>query len=253
LIAVGLVQLKQSGGGVVVWCRHRLLSTVLGAALNPCRRRLFERRMVPELRDAPASAAQVRMLMRAEERDLALEKALEWAHRHVESDQPQTALEVLGPVMSWVEASGLTDTQKARLFLLHAASLLMTQPTNGHTARSLAVANALGKGEGDHFEAEVHLLQSRIQRVIGHYPNFRDHLMHAWQLIEHGKPSALGANVAGLLGWSNRVAGAVDAAATWHGRARRIAVQTGDAGARAHAEVGVAGWQYARGLLEDSV
>lgn len=252
MIERGLVQLKSGPQGSMVHVRNALFSKVIARGLNPCRRRVFERRMLEHVKEGTATAAQVRLLIRCGEIDLALRKALEWSQLHVELDQPQTALEALEPVMDLVEESGLTGSERARLYMLHATSMLMTQPTNPATSRSLAHANELGRHEGDVFAAELHLLQSRIQRVIGHYPNFRDHLMHAWRLIEHGKPSSLGSTVAGLLGWSNRVAGAVDASASWQGRARRIAVQTGEPSARAHAEVGVAEWQYARGMLAES-
>src|SRR5690606_36133306 len=126
-------------------------------------------------------------------------------------------------------SSGVDRRVMARVYLAHVKALLLARPTDPRTSRSLGRAQRLGQDLGDSFLAELHHVRARIQCVIGHYPNFRRHLMEAWELVEHAPPSALGSTVADLLGWSNRVAGHVDDAATWHGRARRIAVQVGSA------------------------
>ncbi len=242
---------RQQGTPYARW-RHVIAEQVVKDQMHPCRRRVLERRLIEQVADDPAFAAQIRLLLQVGWFEAAMRGSADWGLYHLSKNAPETALVVLDEVMPHVNDSPISTSDKARLFLLHVTALLMARPTDPNTSRSLAQATKLGRQEPDHFRAELHLLRARIQRVIGHYPNFRKHLMEAWYLIEHGHPSALGANVAGLLGWSNRAAGHVDAAATWHGRARRIAVQVGVPAVRAHADVGVSGWQFARGQLVES-
>lgn len=248
----GWIGLDRTGGVPFARWRQILGATVVLEQLHPCRRRVLQRLVTGQIANEPASAAQIRLLLRVGRVAEALDRADRWSADHIEHNRPETALGVLDEVIPHVEAAPIEVSLKARLFLLHVTALLLARPTDVNTSRSLAQATRIGRSEGPVFEAELHLLRARIQRVIGHYPNFRKHLMEAWYRVEHGAPSALAATVSGLLGWSNRAAGAVDASATWHGRARRIAVQLGDAAVRAHADVGVAGWQFARGSLIES-
>lgn len=248
----GWVGLDRTGGVPYARWRQILGVTVVLEQVHPCRRRSIERMLVQQIAGQAPSAPQIRLMLRAGLVAEALARADTWSAEHLEQNRPETALEVLDAVIPRVEEAPVEVALKARLYFLHVAALLMARPTDVNTSRSLAQATRLGRNEGPVFEAELHLLRARIQRVIGHYPNFRKHLMEAWYRVEHGAPSGLAATVAGLLGWSNRAAGAVDASATWHGRARRIAVQLGQAGVRAHADVGVAGWQFARGSLVES-
>ncbi len=229
-----------------------LAEEVVRAQLHPCRRRILERLIIDEVAKEPAFVAQVRLLLDVGRIDQAVVQARDWALHHLSKNRPVTALEVLDLVVPKLdEAETLPPALRAELYLLHATSLLNARPTDPQTSRSAAKAEKLGAGD-ESFTAEVHLLRARIHRVIGHYPNFRKHLMEAWTLIEHRPPTALAATVSTLLGWSNRMDGQVDDAATWHGRARRIAVQVGEPVVRAHADVGVAGWQLARGLLVEA-
>jgi tetratricopeptide (TPR) repeat protein len=239
-------------GKQVVSLRQLLAESVVLERMHPCRRRLLERRLVEQVADDPAFAAQINLLLEVGRLDDAMDRALDWSVHHIAKDCPETALRVLDQVIPHAGLAPIGTSDKARLYLMHVTALLMARPTDTNTSRSLVQASKLGRGEGEHFEAELHLLRARIQRVIGHYPNFRKHLMEAWCLVEHAPPTSLAATVADLLGWSNRAAGAVDAAATWHGRSRRIAVQLGVPVVRARADVGVAGWQFARGLLAES-
>lgn len=233
--------------------RQILAEQVILDQLHPCRRRVLERLIIEEVANEPAFFAQIKLLMEVGRLDDALERSLDWAIHHLSRNRPLTALEVLDLIVPRIgEAVNTPNTTRAQLYLLHVTSLLMARPTDPQTARSLANANNLSDGQNDLFHAEIDLTKARIQRVIGHYPNFRKHLMKAWTTIEHTEPTPLGTTVADLLGWSNRVAGHVDDAAAWHGRSRRIAVQLGIPGVQAHADVGVAGWQYARGLLQEA-
>ncbi|NCG21337.1 MAG: protein kinase [Rhodobacterales bacterium] len=248
----GWIAVYHDEGAVHARWRHVIAEKVVKDQMHLCRRRVLERRLIEQVAEEPAFAAQIRLLMQVGWYEEAMHGAADWGLHHLSKNAPESALQVLDEVMPHVLQAPISKGDKSRLFLLHVAALLMARPTDPNTSKSLANATQLGHDEPDHFRAEIHLLRARIQRVIGHYPNFRDHLMKAWYLIEHGQPSALGANVAGLLGWSNRAAGHIAAAATWHGRARRIAVTVGVEVVRAHADVGVSGWQFARGKLVES-
>ncbi len=256
LAARGWISLDRNdatGAGAYARWRQILAEQVVLDQMHPCRRRVLEHRIIDQVASEPAFVAQIRLLLEVGRVDEALERALDWAIHHLSKNRPVTALEVLDEVLPHIEGGQSTSNSvRSQLYLLHVTSLLLARPTDTQTARSLAKASKLGAHEGDLFQAEVDLTRARIQRVIGHYPNFRKFLMKAWNVIEHMEPSPLGTTVADLLGWSNRVAGLVDDAAAWHGRARRIAVQVGIGGVQAHADVGVAGWQYARGLLQEA-
>ncbi len=229
-----------------------LAEEVVRSQLHPCRRKVLERLIIGQVADEPAFVAQVRLLLEVGRIESAVVQARDWALYHLAKNRPVTALEVLDLVVPRLDATTqLNDVLRAQVYLLHATSLLNARPTDAQTSRSVAKAEKVPVGD-DLFTAELHLLRARIHRVIGHYPNFRKHLMEAWQLVENREPTALAATVATLLGWSNRMDGQVDDAATWHGRARRIAVQLGEPTVRAHADVGVAGWQLARGLLHEA-
>jgi len=249
----GWITVDRDRGAPYIRWRQILAEHVVLDQLHPCRRVVMQRLIIDEVADEPAFAAQIKLLLQVERHPEALDRALDWAAHHIAQNNPVTALEVLDLVMPHVMDVPVATDLKAALYLLHVSCLIMARPTDPHTSKSLKRATRLGQLDGgEGFQAELHLMRARIQRVIGHYPNFRKHLMEAWYLVEHDSASPVGSNVAGLLGWSNGVAGHVDDAATWHGRARRIAVQTGVQEVRAHADVGVAGWQYARGLLKDS-
>jgi len=227
--------------------------------IHPCRRKVLEKLLIEQVADEPAFVAQIRLLLKVGRLPEALQRARDWAIHHLAKNRPVTALEVLDFVIPELDADqaeakpGISRDVaiRAQLYLLNATCLQLARPTDPQLARSLTKATK-GSTPGDLFEAEINLTRANIQRVIGHYPNFRKHLMEAWYVVEHTAPTALGANVATLLGWSNRMAGHVDDAATWHGRARRIAVQVGIPAVRAHADVGVASWQFARGLIAEA-
>ncbi len=231
--------------------RQIMAEQVVLDQIHPCRRRVLERLLIEQVADHPAFAAQIRLLLQVGRLPEALQRARDWALHHLAKNRPVTALDVLDDVIPHLEGAEVDHTLAAQLYLLHATCLQMARPTDPQLARSLIRAGK-GKDPGDIFEAELRLIKARIQRVIGHYPNFRKHLMEAWYVVEHHEATPLGSTVATMLGWSNRVAGHVDDAATWHGRARRIAVQVGIPAVRAHADVGVASWQFARGLVAEA-
>ena len=252
----GWVTLKSRGGLPYAKWRQALAEQVVIDQIHPCRRKILERLLIDAVAEEPAFVAQIRLLLKVGRLADALQRSRDWAIHHLSKNRPTTALEVLDFVIPELDASNAEarlmpaddHAIRAQLYLLHASCLQMARPTDPQLGRSLIKA-AKGSTPGDLFEAEINLTRARIPRVIGHYPNFRKHLMEAWYVVEHSEPSALGSTVATMLGWSTRVAGHVDDAATWHGRARRIAVQVGAPAVRAHADVGVASWQFARGLV----
>ncbi len=245
----------------IPYARWRLVlaEQVVLDQIHPCRRMVMERLLIEQVADEPAFVAQIRLLLQVGRLPEALQRARDWAIHHLTKNRPVTALEVLDSVIPALDADqaeakpqvGQDHAIRAQLYLLNATCLQLARPTDPQLSRSLTKA-AKGSTPGDLFEAEINLTRARIQRVIGHYPNFRKHLMEAWYVVEHSAPTALGSTVATLLGWSNRMSGHVDDAATWHGRARRIAVQVGVPAVRAHADVGVASWQFARGLIAEA-
>jgi len=251
LAAQGWATLRKRNRMPYARWRQILAEQVVLDQINPCRRKVFERLLIEQVAEEPAFAAQIRLLLQVGRLNDALQRARDWALHHLAKNRPVTALEVLDDVVPHLEEDGVDLTIASHLHLLHVTCLQMARPTDPQLARSLVKA-ARGRAPGDLFEAEISLIKARIQRVIGHYPNFRKHLMEAWYVVEHSEATALGSTVATMLGWSNRVAGHVDDAATWHGRARRIAVQVGIPAVRAHADVGVANWQYARGLVVEA-
>ncbi len=247
----GWISVDRSGESPYVRWRQFLAEGVIDAQLHPVRRAYLQRRLSELLVQEPAFVAQVKLLLATHQVDHARARAMDWAMHHLSRDRPVTALEALDAIMPHVTDPGdFPNLERARLCLLHATALLLARPTDLGLSRSLSLASKLMRSDTSGLlEAEVQLLKARVQRVVGHFPNFRKHLTEAWDGVEHHGASDLAATIADLLGWSHRVAGLVDEAATWHGRARRIANQVGDPVVKARADIGVGGWQIARGLL----
>ena len=224
--------------------------------LNSARRRVLERLLVEELADEPAFVAQIRLLMLVGRHEEAALQTLDWAVHHLAKNRPSTALEALDIVVPALE--DLEEVLWAQLCLVFTTCLAIVRPLDPQIGRSLSRAEALFRDaaitvrERNESEAEVLLTRAQIQRIIGHHPNFRRLLMDAWERIENAPATPLSVRIATLLGWSNRMAGYVDDAATWHGRARRLALEVGDPAVQAHADAGVAAWQFAHGLLSEA-
>jgi hypothetical protein len=232
--------------------RQVLADAVVLDQIHPCRRRVLERLLIEQVADDPAFVAQIQLLLGVGKLEFAVLRARDWAVHHLSKHRAVTALQVLDLVVSKLEDDTTIDDQiKAELFLMHATCLLYARPTDPRTSRSLARAKKLA-ATGDLFEAEVLYIKALVQQTIGHYPNFRKHLTEAWYIVENVDPMPLTATIATLLGWSARMDGQVDEAAAWYGRSRRIALKSGAPIAQAHADVGVAGWQLARGLLGEA-
>ncbi|MEM6928243.1 MAG: protein kinase, partial [Myxococcota bacterium] len=240
--------------------RQVLAEDVVIEQLQPTRRRILERLIIEQVADHPAFAAQIRLLLSTGQPRHAFLRARDWAVHHLAYNEPVTAIEVLDDVVPAldVRAAGVDDVLRGQLLLLYANCLLASNPTDGNATKSLARAErclrrtGLPSTEQSVFDGEMHLTRAQIHRAIGHFPSFRRELDEAWRHVESTPPSPLGAMIASLKGWSQRMQGDVDDAAQWHGRARRLAVDVGDPAVRAHADTGVAGWQFSRGLLTEA-
>ncbi len=238
--------------------RQVLAEPVVLEQLNACRRRVLERTIIGQIAEEPAFVAQIKLLLDVGSFHQAFSRAHDWAIHHLARNRPVTALEVLDFVVPALAEVEVDDLLRAELYLAHAASLLVARPTDAATGRSLQQAqelfersDTLGRDQAS-ARAEIQLTRARVQRVIGHYPNFRAKLLEAWQHLEDAEASVLASTVATLLGWSHRMAGNLEEAAAWHGRARRIAVELSDPVMKAHADTGVAAWQYSHGLLVEA-
>ncbi|MEN0062852.1 MAG: protein kinase [Myxococcota bacterium] len=250
---------KRKGFDYATW-RQVLAEDVVTGQLQPTRRRLLERLIILQVSEHPAFAAQIRLLLATGQTRHAFLRARDWAVHHLAYNEPVTAVDVLDDVVPQLAepASGVDDVLRGQLLLLYANCLLASNPTDGNATKALARAErclkrtGLSAAEQAVFDGEMHLTRAQIHRAIGHFPSFRRELDEAWRHVESTPPSALGAMIATLRGWSDRTQGDVEEAATWHGRARRLAIEVGDPAVRAHADTGVAGWQFSRGLLTEA-
>jgi tetratricopeptide (TPR) repeat protein len=248
LRARGLVAWEGERQVTVRW-RQRLAEAVVLEHVNPCRIHLMRRRLLGALANAPVSVSQVRLLVGTGQVEEATARALAWAERFVAADQPVTALEVLDLVVDRAaESSHRVDL--GRLFLLHAICLLMVRPTDAQTGGSLARAAAHGSGGA--FQAELELTRASLQRVIGHYRNYRTHLMVAWNHIEREPPPRLASAIAVNLGTSLHMAGLLDEAGDWYQRAQFFAARGKDPSDARGAGVGMGAWLNSRGLVRDA-
>jgi len=250
---------KRKGFDYATW-RQVLAENIVVDQLQPTRRRVLERLIIDQVADHPAFAAQIRLLLATGQPRQAFLRARDWAIHHLSYNEPVTALDVLNDVIPCLDtpAPGVDDVLRGQLLLLYANCLLASNPTDGNATKALARAERCLRRIGLHateqavFDAEMHLTRAQIHRAIGHFPSFRREIDEAWRRVEGTPPSPLAAMIATLRGWSQRTQGDVDDAAQWHGRARRLAVDVGDPAVRAHADTGVAGWQFSRGLLTEA-
>jgi tetratricopeptide (TPR) repeat protein len=253
LQARGWISLDRLAEEPIARWRQFLAEAVVLGQLHPARRRVLERSLSELLTHEPAFVAQIKLLLATGKVADAFLRALDWAAHHLAHEQPVTALEVLDRVAPFLEEAGtVPEAERARLALLHASALLLARPADPQLGRALGLAERLGHAERNGLLAgEVALVRARVSQVSGAYATFRKQLAATWAMVERLPPSPLSATIADQLGWSDRVSGHVEDAATWHGRARRIATQVGDPVVRARVEVGVADWQLARGLIAD--
>lgn len=254
----GWITLTEVEGLPYVTWRHILAESVVLDQLHACRRRVLEQLLTDQVEHEPAFAAQIRLLMQDGRLEQALLRARDWAIHHLAKDRPTTALEVLDMVVGEVDELPGQAMLRAELFLVHAACLLSAHPTDPRTVRSLARAEELyaeavtTESDQRRAQSEILLTRARMQAAIGHFPNFRSQLESAWKRIRKLEPSSLASRIATLLGGAARMAGKMDEAAQWHGRARRLAVEVGDAHVKARADAGVAAWEYAHGYLSQA-
>ncbi len=252
LVASGWIRAVRVRGQRLIRWSHLLAEKVVLSQMSPCRRRTLERLLLEKVKADPPFEAQIHLLLANDQEADAMNRTVDWALHQLGRHRPLTALRALDAVMERVESSPVGSQLKAQLHLLHVTAMLRARPADTRTGRSLARASKHGSGLGVGFEAELALTRATTQQVIGHYPNFRKYLQLAWEHAEHLGENALAASVANQLAWSERIAGNVEAAAAWHGKARRIATSLQSPLAIALADTGVAAWQYARGLIVEA-
>ncbi len=253
----GWIHVVDGDEAYVRW-RHGLAEPVVLEQIGASRRRVLERLLSAALADEPAFAAQIQLLLRVGRLEEAMLRARDWALHHYVTDRPMSALEVLDEVVVELEHVAGHALLRAELYLVHAACVLAARPTDAQAVKSLNRAEALyadapqAEPDARHSRAEILLTRARMQRNIGHFPNFRAHLEDAWAQVESHDPTPLGSRIATYLGWSARMAGRMDEAAHWHGRARRLAGSVGEPLAQARADAGVAAWELAHGHLSQA-
>jgi tetratricopeptide (TPR) repeat protein len=230
--------------------RRRLAETLVVERMNACRRLVLEQRVANALLTAPVSPAQVRTLVEIGRFDDAIERALAWGERHLAASLPVTALEVLDLVVARAEESGVAPAELARLHLLHASCLLLARPTDPQTARSLQRAASVTGGAV--LQAQLLVTRARVQRVIGHYPNYRALLHEAWNVLpkKEDMPTWLGTELALEMGRSLHMAGLLVESGDWLKRARSLAVRGQHKSATVLAEVALARWHAANGQIQ---
>lgn len=199
-----------------------LAGEVLRQRLSPARRRLLERALVEHGAELPGGA-RVRLLLAVGRVEEALGVGLDVAEELADVGQAARALDLLDPLsVAALGAPGLPPEELLRLHLLHTACMLLIRPTDLGTARALMRATELAKEPEQ--AARVDHVRSRLQWVIGHYPNHRKFLQRAWDTLPEGASSRLRAALAAELAQSYAWAG--------QGRARGEWVSTAQASAR---------------------
>jgi tetratricopeptide (TPR) repeat protein len=219
--------------------------------IRPERLDLVRRRLLAAAQAAPPNPGSVRVLAQAGEVAEAVRRALEWGDDHLRDNRPVTALEALDEVSDLAEGSGAEPDVLAAFWLINARCLLMARPTDPGIAKSLQRAAALA--EGPLFAAELSLTKARVQRVIGHYPNYRALLLESWQhLKEAGLEPNLGAEIAERLGSALHLAGLMVEAGDWLKRARALAVKSESSERQIAADVSFCVWLGSQGRLKDA-
>ncbi len=218
------------------------------------RRRLLERRLAASVADEPAHERQAHLLMCVGRTRQAGRRAREWGLHHLSHHRPATALAVLEEVVPKLAEGGASDEEIAGAALLYGTCLALARPADPKTGRALADAQRHGAALGDAFQAEVHLVRSWVHRAIGHVPIARKQLDRAWELVlgADEPPLDLAVAIALQLAGSERVAGRLEGAAGWCGRARREAARHGQGVLKAHVDVAVAHWEAASGRAVDA-
>lgn len=215
------------------------------ADLAPSRHHVLVRALAANLVDAEPSPDKVRLLAEVDQLQLAARDALEAAGRLLHEGRPRKALEVLEPLVQ-VSQGRLERDAEALLHLLYATALMAVSPTDPRLPRSLQRAE--DTAEHPDLKIRVGLARARLQWVIGHYPSFRRHLLHAWEQVEPTTHPELISRLSSHLGMSYLWSGQPRTAGEWFQRSRATAEDHPHAAA--HADIGMATFLYAQGEVD---
>ncbi|MBT3219239.1 MAG: protein kinase [Proteobacteria bacterium] len=248
----GWTELVYTQGTDLRW-RQLLVEQVIIEHLSPPRRDVLRQLLVTQLIDAPPFDTQIQLLLEVGRIDEAVGRAIVWGRRHIDQNRPATALRVLDPIIAnLAQEQSVSEEDKGQLYLLHAIASLLARPADARTTESFKKADELSAAAGDLFRAEVQITRARLQQSVGDYQAYRRHLMSAWDLAAPHPPCRLSSQIATRLGQVQSMFGLLDESASWHGRSRRIASSRHDYLVLAHANVGVASWQFAKGVIADA-
>jgi len=245
------VSYQDEEGDLWVRWRHELLGRIVLRQLHPCRRFVLRHRLIQILEDAPTFAAQIRIMLEEGRIDAAVKRALEWGTSHAEENRPETALQVLQPVVAAADAAtGSAQGDLARLFLLHANCVLMTRPTDDQIQESLDRAlTHLALADDPDLTARLQLVTAQQRRAAGHYADFRRYLAAAWKQVDKKGRPAFAAEIARLAGLSMQMSGKMREAGIWYRRGWELAQTSGDGTTMANAQVGLARYALADGSI----
>lgn len=222
----------------------RLAQPLVLADLAPTRHHVLVHALAANLLSAAPSPDKVRMLVEIDQIHLAARDALEAAGALLHEGSPRKALEVLEPLIDTATGRLHTDSE-ALLHLLHATALMAVSPTDPRLGRSLQRAE--DTAEDPDLRIRVGLARARLQWVIGHYPSYRRHLLHAWEAISESTNPELVSRVASHLGFSHLWSGQPRTAGEWFQRSRSTAEDHPHAAA--HADIGMATFLLAQGQV----
>ncbi len=186
-------------------------------SMRPFRRRFLERALAVALGAECASPKRVQLLIQAGLVAEAARIAPAAGTRLVRVGDAAAAAQVLSDTLA--AADGLPDDVRAELSIEVTQCLLMVRPTDPAVPRSLSHAERLARDP--RVRARLASTRARVQLLIGHYRNYRKHLLEAWDLAESGPP-ALAAVLAGELARANHWAGMAKTAADWFAKAVQL-------------------------------
>jgi tetratricopeptide (TPR) repeat protein len=221
---------------------------VVHQALPAHRRRWAEGRVGLAQREGLPSAEQVKLLLITGERQKAAQQANTLAAEHLRQRRYREAIQLLEPFVEALQREEPAEAGQAAALL--ARALQASRPTDPATPKALSRARALA-GKTPALQASLELATAQVFVGIGHYRNFRKHLMAAWEHAERTGDLALRAEIAGELGRSYRLHAELPAAESWFEQSYQLANQAGDLTLAGRALVGQAGCLRAAGRIAE--
>ena len=211
----------------------------------------FLKRLLDVLIEKKPSKALIRGYLASNRLRDALPVVVDLAADQMEMLCPVSALEVIDLVYdSLGDESQYMDQDLERLHLLFARALAQTNPRDARLQTALSWLE--GRPNNIELQTSVKAVRARIQRWLGHYPNYRKLLAEAWSGQKESAQAKTASDLARQLGDSHAMAGEVDLAKKWYDRGRRFAEEIDADLLWAESEVGRAGVLYAMGELQEA-